>query len=705
MAGRRRLAVLLLAVVLLLGGVVAVYVRRELADSEAFADRAVVALRSDAVRSAIAEKVALELVERQSPDLVATRPLVLVAVEAALDTESFARILRRGAVSAHELLFAGRGDVVVELDQLREVLLPALRSASPELARRVPKSFAAPVAEVRSSDVATRVVRSVDRARNVAWPLLGTSLALLVVLAVTAPERRRAVGVIGTAVAVAGAVAVLGLTLLETRIVARAGSAGLFPEQQAKAAVRAVWDALAGDLLRAFLILIAAGLLLRLSVLLAESGLDRRALAAKLAHALAGGEPRTALRLGRGILLTVIGALVLLGADPVPTIVTISTGAVLVVLGLTETVSILGGQRQDAPPGRRGVRRTWALAAGLTVVGAAAVAVTLTITSRGPPPLENEQIVACNGLAELCDRPLDQVVLPGTHNSMSAADRPGWLFANQTRPIPRQLADGIRLLMVDPHYGIVDPRGRIRTDLAAEGTTRNRVAAELGADAVGAAERLAGRLGLVPERGKREIFLCHTLCELGAEPLDTTLDELRGWLEQHRSEVVVLMLESSVEPTDVEEAFHDAHLDPHLATLPRQGALPTLRELITAGRRLIVLDEGDGGSASWLQPAFLFAQNTSIAAFTEDQRSCAPGRGTPDSPLLILNNWVDRFPPPATAAARVNRRAMLEARVARCRDRLGRVPTATAVDFYERGGLLSTVNDLNRRGVALPDGG
>ena len=37
----------------------------------------------------------------------------------------------------------------------------------------------------------------------------------------------------------------------------------------------------------------------------------------------------------------------------------------------------------------------------------------------------------CNGSAALCDRRLDEVSLVGTHNSMSAAGEPGWLFAAQ----------------------------------------------------------------------------------------------------------------------------------------------------------------------------------------------------------------------------------------------------------------------------------
>ncbi|MDQ3632318.1 MAG: hypothetical protein M3417_13825, partial [Actinomycetota bacterium] len=344
------------------------------------------------------------------------------------------------------------------------------------------------------------------------------------------------------------------------------------------------------------------------------------------------------------------------------------------------------------------------LAAGALGVTAAGAALAFGLTAGPPAPLKEEDVTACNGLPDLCDRRLDQVVLPGTHNSMSAADRPGWLFANQSRPVPRQLDDGIRLLLLDPHYGIVNAEGRIRTDLSAEGTTRNRAAAELGQDAVRAAERLAGRLGLVPTDGERKIYLCHTLCELGAERLSSTLREVRGWLERNRSEILVLLLESSVDSEDVERAFEDAELGRYLATLPRGRPLPTLRQLITSGRRLVVLDDGDGGDASWYQPGFLFAQSTSIDAFTQSRTSCQPGRGSPGSPLLLMNHWVDRFPPPARAARDANRRAVLLRRTRSCRERLGRLPNLVAVDFYERGDVVRTAREINRSGdVAAGD--
>ncbi|HEY8584889.1 MAG TPA: hypothetical protein VIL49_18150 [Capillimicrobium sp.] len=704
MLTKLRWAWLVAALAVAVIGCVAAYVRVELVDPEAFAGRAVSALQSEEVGAVVAERVAVDVLERQSPDLVATRPLVVTAVEAVLETEAFERIARQAMATAHRVILEGDSDVAVELAQLRDVLVPALRSVSPELGRRVPEDLDTEIAAVRASEGATVVIRTANRARNLAWPALILGLLGLVGLVATAPDRRRALGAVGLGMAVAGAVAVLALGVLEDRFAAGAGRVGALSEDDARAAARAVWSAMAGDLERLLVAFAGVGLALWGSVLLVRLRLDRRATVQWVVEALAGGDLPTRARVLRGAGLAGLGAVFLLRLDPLFGVVAALLGAALVLIGLNEAVASLREAREPAaaPPGRRS-RRAAVVAVAAVAALAAGVAVVAIVRPGGTPaPLTDAELVACNGLAELCDRRLDEVVLAGTHNSMSAADRPGWLFANQTRPIPRQLDDGIRLLMIDPHYGVVSRQGRIRTDLSAEGTTRNRVAAQLGADALEATESLAGRVGLVPDEGSRGVYLCHTLCELGAESLGTTLREIRGWLEANPAEVVVVMLESSVAEEEIEAAFEDAGLADYLAALDRSRPLPTLRELIVSGRRLIVLDDGDGGEPAWHQPAFLLAQDTSIKSFTADPVSCAPRKGTPDNPLLIANHWVDRFPPPAVAAQEVNRSEVLLARVERCRERLGRAPNAIAVDFYERGELIEVVRDLNASGAAAP---
>ena len=54
----------------------------------------------------------------------------------------------------------------------------------------------------------------------------------------------------------------------------------------------------------------------------------------------------------------------------------------------------------------------------------------------------------CNGAADLCARPYDEVAYATTHNAYNADDE-GYAFPNQTHGITRQLRDGVRALMLD----------------------------------------------------------------------------------------------------------------------------------------------------------------------------------------------------------------------------------------------------------------
>lgn len=695
----------MLGTVLALVGTVMTYVKVELAEPGAFADRGVAALQSQEVRKVIAEELAVKLLEEQSPDLVATRPLVLAAVEAILGTDEFERVLRRSAITARGVLLRGDEDVTVELAEVRKVLGPALENASPALARRLPADLRPEIAQIRQSDAAAWIVRVAESARLSAYPLLAIAFLCLGAAVRFAPDRRQAFGLAGLTVAGGMAVGVALWSALREQVLSHTGAIGVLSEDDAQDAAGAAFDALAADLRRAMVIVGITGVAVWGGSLLSKARVDREELLDDITDVLVGGSLPAPARALRGLVVAVVGGLVLLGAHPVFEVVVAAFAGALVLLGLTEILTVTARPRQATGVRPRGPRRRSVLAGGAAAAVAAVVVLAVVLRPDGTPaPLESDEIRACNGQARLCDRRLDQVVFPATHNSMSAAQRPGWFFANQQRPIPRQLDDGIRWLMIDPHYGISDETGRVRTDLRAEGTNRNRVANELGSDAVRAAENLAGRVGLVPSDGKRGIFLCHSLCELGFERFGATLGEIRGFLERNRAEVVVLMLESSVAPEEIVDAFEDAGLEGYLATLPRNRPMPTLRSLITSGRRLVVLDEGDGGGAPWFQPAFVLAQNTSIGRFTQDTGSCTAGRGTPSQPLLIMNHWVDTFPPSPRAAAKVNRASVVERRVRRCEQVLGRRPNVVALDFYDRGDLFAAVRDLNRqlRTTAVP---
>jgi hypothetical protein len=73
---------------------------------------------------------------------------------------------------------------------------------------------------------------------------------------------------------------------------------------------------------------------------------------------------------------------------------------------------------------------------------------------------------------------------------------------------------------------------------------------------------------------------------------------------------------------------------------------------------------------------------------------CDRYRGSADSPLLLLNHWIDRFPPSPSRNQRIGN-AVLQRQVDRCEQARGQLPNLLAVDFYERTGVVEIAQRLN----------
>jgi hypothetical protein len=322
----------------------------------------------------------------------------------------------------------------------------------------------------------------------------------------------------------------------------------------------------------------------------------------------------------------------------------------------------------------------------------------LAIGCRSEPKAPTQPVAdsSCNGVAGLCDRRLDEVVFPATHNSYAASDEPGWHFASQRHAIGRQLEDGIRAFLIDVHFGVYDTAtGRVRTDLRAEGSDRNKVAAELSPAALRVADRLAGRVGAGQLDGTTEPYLCHTLCEIGAEPLNQELEVIRRFLERSPDQVLVLIVEDYVPPTAIERAFEESGLTRYVTALDRHSPMPTLGTLVASGHRLVVFAEEDGGTPDWYMPAPSFVQDTPLGATRPSRLSCTRYRGEADSPLLLINHWIPPFPPSRPLNARIGRPAFLRARIEQCLKERGFEGAMVAVDFYERTSVVEVARELN----------
>ena len=327
-----------------------------------------------------------------------------------------------------------------------------------------------------------------------------------------------------------------------------------------------------------------------------------------------------------------------------------------------------------------------ALAVGaLFAVGASTVAAAVITSRQAQPPADPPAPAAgCNGMKELCGRRVNDVLFPGTHNSMSAADVPGWALANQRRSVPRQLKDGIRLFLLDPHYGRKGGSGRVLTDFAAEGRDRNKVARELDPPALAAVRRPSPALARGTP-GPRDVWLCHTLCELGAAGSRSTLDDMKQFLAREPQNVLVLFLENYVTDEDLADAFRRTGTQGYAQALDPGEPLPTLGQMIRSGKRLLVFTENRVEGIPWLNDGFEWVQDTPLKAERPQDLNCRPSRGNAGQPDPDAQP-LDRPLPAAAGRNRGISSEFLTRQIARCEGERQMPASFVAVDYYDTSG-------------------
>ncbi len=353
--------------------------------------------------------------------------------------------------------------------------------------------------------------------------------------------------------------------------------------------------------------------------------------------------------------------------------------------------------------------RLWHI--GVLALGVAAVAAGSALlidgdSSDSGAPSARE----CNGSAALCNRPLTEVTLPATHNSMSGP-LPGWRAVSQSGPISQQLSDGIRGLLIDTHYGRASG-DRVRTDFQSRADMHLQ---EQQDDLSPAASALAKgiRAQLKPSEGsERRVYLCHTFCELGATPLESVLDDIRDFLAANREEVLVVINEDYVDPADYVDAIRRAGLERMAFETPEDGDWPTLREMVEKDQRVVFLAENRAGAAPWYHRAFedtvqdtpySFSRPSQLTSPEGLDATCRRNRGPADAPLLLMNHWITSDPWPLRSNAdRVNAYEPLLGRARECEQVRGRKPALLAVDFHRSGDLFRVVETLNDEARARP---
>lgn len=283
--------------------------------------------------------------------------------------------------------------------------------------------------------------------------------------------------------------------------------------------------------------------------------------------------------------------------------------------------------------------------ARLRTAGAAALLAALVLAGCGDAPGTDN--VACNGHRELCDRPFDQVAFAGSHNAMSNQDD-GWILPNQIHDMRTQLEEGVRVFLIDTH------------DF--EGST----------------------------------WLCHEFCQLGKIPLVDALTIFRDFMDAHPNEVLAFVIENGISNDETEAAFVASGLVKYVYVQPPGSHVwPTLREMIQAGTRLLVMAETGHPPPDWYQYAYDLSWDTPYAFVTEADFSCALNRGNTDNDLFQINHWLSNPLSVPANGELVNQFDVLWARVDGCRKETGRLPNFVAVDYVDIGDLFRVVDRLN----------
>ncbi len=691
--------------IVLLVGAFAFYARQHLFDSENFSNTAAKSLREEPVRDALARPIVDQIVNLGPDQLINVQPLLEGAVNGALETNAFKSVFQEATRKAHTAVFSkDRDQLILTIQDANAVIVGAVRSVNPQIAKKIPDDVGQRLVRVTNSKVALTAARWADQARFLGLLLPPLGVLLLAGSVWLAPERRRALVNCLIGVAAAGAVGFIALLVARTLLLRG------FGDETTHDAVAAVYDTYMGGLGDWMLL----GGVVAVALAAAAATRDPQPLERPRRVLAWFGRPpdSTWARVVRALLVGLAGIVAFLEPTLAVQIIAVLAGAVAIYYAVVELIGAVAplakapvrgrGARKQLPPAASW--RTPALAAATIVAIAAVAAFVITDEDKREAKRPIGAVKNCNGYAPLCDRALDDVSFPATHNAMSAAELPGWYAPNQRRGIQRQLNEGVRAFLIDTHYGIKRTSGPVLTDLTNEDESKvtEAVTAQLGPEGAKQFSRLQDQYATRGGEGERGVYLCHVVCELGSTELTKALGWFKDFLDTHPDEFVVLFIEDQVSPGDTAEAFEQSGILRYAYEHKPGRPFPTLRSLIESDKRLFVMAERNGGHGKfpWYSEGFELTQENpytfkSVGELEDFQYACSPNRGDGSNPLFQLNHWIEKVPRSPDTAAKVNAFEFLKRGARECERRRGLTPNIVAVDYYDQGDLEEVTRVLN----------
>jgi hypothetical protein len=226
-------------------GVLGLYARSAVLDRAHFADRAVSALVSDELDDEIAARFSSGLIER-SPGLVTLRPALETAASDVVAGPAFAARFGAGVQTLHRGIFSGDDPrPALRIAGMTAEVRAGLAARTPALAKRLPASGDPSLMSIGGSPRERLLLDAAPYARS--WSRLAplalvVGLLGLVLVVLTAADRRRGLWRSGIALAASGGV------LLAGWIGARTLTLEGFDTSWGDAVVKTIWKAYLGDL-------------------------------------------------------------------------------------------------------------------------------------------------------------------------------------------------------------------------------------------------------------------------------------------------------------------------------------------------------------------------------------------------------------------------------------------------------------------------
>ena len=705
-----RRVLLLIATLALSVGLVAGVANHELADGNRFAAHANAVRMDDRVSDLIGVAISDQVI-RYDQNLVALRPAIEAVLGALVRSSTFSPIIRAAIVQVHEAFTTrGSNQIVLRLADLSAVVVAALKTLAPDVASALPADLDVRLASIGGQDFTGQFVRLARVVDLLSW--LCPLLALLAFATAwwLSRRRQRALALCGLGTAAAGALVAIFALIMSTVAAAKNR------ETLHGAIWSASWTELGPSVWRAAAITGAVG-----ATIFAAAGayLPQWSVASLGRRVLGwvrnpGTRPRP--QLISGFALVAVGGLSVYRPLEVARTVAVLGGLALLTEGVGRISRVSAttpaaaeheattpaAAEHEATPEPAVPRRRWTVA---TIASVAAIGlVALLVVSAWPAanrvsaaPFISPDPNGCNGYAQLCARRYDQVSYVATHNSMSAADEPGWYIPEQPTGLVGQLDAGVRTLLIDTWYGQqTNRKGVIANAETDRPQALEEANSEYGAAVVQSALRVRSALNLTP-RGPVQPYLCHALCELGSTPLVPALKGVQQWMSTHPREVVTLIIEDTVSPEDTATAIRQAGLLPYAHTQPPGQPWPTLGQMIDSGKRLEVFMQRRGGGTTypWMLKAFEWIQDTPYDNSSPSALSCTVNRGSATDSLFLINNILNRFNTRVTDSSKINAFNALYPYASTCQTARDRLPNFIAVDYYNKGDVFSVVNRLN----------